>query len=360
MTTLKLPHSRARQNARESEHNIWYRHASGVPGRRREPDPQEASNRIHDGFARVYPTPLHPMSERRFFTIGSCFARAVEGFLLKRGARVLSADETPYMDAQHLFRPVEVTSNRIGFLNRYNLPSMLQELRILLNGFPADDPNWLLYENGGNWCDLHYGSGFYDISLNECHERRAILNNHLGRALVEANTYVLTLGLCEAWFDRHAQSYLNITPPPRVTASDPDRFEFHFVDYEDNLRALTSIYESLSKLKRDEEFELIVTVSPVPLHTTFTSSDIVVANTEAKAILRAVAGEAARRFPRVTYFPSYEIVMHSNPSGCWQHDRIHVQLPMSAHVVATFMTLLGPNSGADGSQAPELKTTPAI
>jgi hypothetical protein len=304
--------------------------------------------RIHEGFAEA----LRPTSERCFFTIGSCFARVIENFLRMQAVRVPSTDEKPFQDAFYLFKKTNNDTRFREFLNRYNLPSMLQKLRILIEGFPANDANWLLYRNGEKWCDLHYADNFVDISLEESQQRRAIVSRFLSRALRDANTYVLTLGLCEAWFDRNQQAYLNHTPPPRVAAANPCRFEWHFLDFEDNLRALSSIYELLFNLKGSEEFELIVTVSPVPLNGTFTSRDIVVANTEAKAILRTVAGGAARRFPRVTYFPAYETVMYSNPAVAWQPDRLHVQRPISGHVVRTFMELLGADRETGGFKTP--------
>lgn len=282
---------------------------------------------------------------------GIGFARAIEDSLLLRGVRVPSADSISFEKVPHLFKLVQPASSKRTFLNRYNLPSMLQELRILAEGFPLDDPNWLLYENNAKWCDLNYAWNFHDLSLEECHERRALIFHHLSRALRDANTYVLTLGLCEAWFDLKAQAYLNSAPPPRVANANPGRFEFHFLDYEENLCALISIHELLCKLKGAEEFELVVTVSPVPLNPTFTASDIVVANAEAKAILRAVAGEVARSLPRVTYFPSYEIVMFSNQAAAWQQDRVHVQNPLTKHVVATFFELLGSTARVDGHAA---------
>jgi GSCFA family protein len=354
VTTLKLPNALARRNCRENTLNRWCTYKAPPDGKPA-PRPQDAAARIHGGLAQVKAAALRPISERCFFTIGSCFARRIERFLLARKARVPSADSVPFQNATHLFRLVQPASGLITFLNRYNLPSMLQELHILRDGFPQDDPNWLLYENGEKWCDLHYAWNFHDISLEECHERRGLVFRHLSRALRDANTYLLTLGLCEAWFDRRAQAYLNSTPPPRVTSANPDRFEFHFLDYDDNLQALSSIHELLCQLKGGQEFEVIVTVSPVPLSPTFTTSDVVVANTEAKAILRAVAGEAARRFSRVTYFPSYEIVMHSDPTAAWQQDRLHVQPSMTEHVVASFFELLDPDDKTDGTWAPKSK-----
>jgi hypothetical protein len=343
MNTLRLTHEDSQRSRRNNSHRVWCRFVG--PSLEPKPAPEDAAVRIHGGFASISPEALRPISERCFFTIGSCFARVIEMSLRKHGVRVPSADEKPFSDALYLFKKANNDTRFTSFLNRYNLPSMLQELRILVEGFPPSDANWLLYRNGEKWCDLHYADNFVDVSLEECHQRRTIVSRFLSHALRAANTYVLTLGLCEAWFDRNEQAYLNQTPPPRVASANPGRFEWHFLDFQDNLRTLSSIYELLCNLKGSDEFELILTVSPVPLNYTFTSRDVVVANTEAKAILRAAAGEAVRRFARATYFPAYEIVMYSNPAVAWEPDKIHVQMPMSEHVVSTFMELLGADRG---------------
>jgi hypothetical protein len=53
---------------------------------------------------------------------------------------------------------------------------------------------------------------------------------------------------------------------------------------------------------------IILSVSPVPLVATATHAHVLCANTYSKLALRVVADEASRRYPRVTYFPAYEIV----------------------------------------------------
>jgi GSCFA family len=159
---------------------------------------------------------------------------------------------------------------------------------------------------------------------------------------------VLTLGLCEAWFDTKSEAYLDVAPPRPVAPADRGRFELRFVDYETNLRALEEIHGIIHRCKGDDQFELILTVSPIPLHATFMNSDVIVANAEAKAVLRAVAGEAARRFSAVTYFPAYEIAVNSEPAATWMPDGLHVQRSMANHIVATF---LGTLEGADTARA---------
>ena len=51
---------------------------------------------------------------------------------------------------------------------------------------------------------------------------------------------------------------------------------------------------------------------------TFSTMDIVVANTWAKSLLRAVAQEWASAHPNVDYFPSYEIVQNSDRAAVWE------------------------------------------
>ena len=222
-----------------------------------------------------------------------------------------------YQDHPDLFPLLKKDSQPWAFFNRYNVPSMQQEIEIL-SGKTPEDPEWLLFRNGDAWTDLHYAHVFHDLSREDCVRRRVLVRKQQSAAFASANTFILTLGLCEAWFDCKSQAYLNVAPPPRVTAVDHERFEFHFIDFERNLRAIEDIYAIISQCKGNDNFELILTVSPVPLNTTFTDQDVVVANSEAKSILRAVAGEATRRFPRISYFPAYEIVNNSEAAEAWQ------------------------------------------
>ena len=79
--------------------------------------------------------------------------------------------------------------------------------------------------------------------------------------------------------------------------------------FEDNYADVSKIVELVTDVRGDAK--IVFTVSPVPLFMTRTDVGCVVANTESKAVLRAVAGQIARDHPNVTYFPSYEICMNT-------------------------------------------------
>ena len=81
----------------------------------------------------------------------------------------------------------------------------------------------------------------------------------------------------------------------------------------------------------------MVTISPVPLTNTFLSMDIVVANTWAKSLLRAVAQEWAAAHANVDYFPSYEIVQNSDRAAVCEPDLRHVRSAGIQHVMELFL-----------------------
>jgi len=70
---------------------------------------------------------------------------------------------------------------------------------------------------------------------------------------------------------------------------------------------------------------------------TFSSDDVVVANTYSKSLLRAVAQEWATKHENVHYFPSYEIVQNSDPTLTWDEDRRHVKGAVVQHIMKLFL-----------------------
>jgi len=147
---------------------------------------------------------------------------------------------------------------------------------------------------------------------------------------------VVTLGLAEVWRDVRADVYLNCTPIPSLFKSEPDRYEFHLTTFAKNWANLEAIYELLARYGHPD-FHIVVTVSPVPLMNTFSTMDIVVANTWAKSLLRAVAQEWATAHSNVDYFPSYEMVEKSDRAAVWESDLRHVRGPAVQHIMELFL-----------------------
>jgi hypothetical protein len=88
--------------------------------------------------------------------------------------------------------------------------------------------------------------------------------------------------------------------------------------------------------------ELLVTTSPVPLHSTFTPLDVRVANTESKSRIRAAVSEFVDRHPDVHYFHSYEMVVTAErQSDYFREDGRHVHRHGVGYIMSEFLRLYG-------------------
>jgi hypothetical protein len=87
---------------------------------------------------------------------------------------------------------------------------------------------------------------------------------------------------------------------------------------------------------------LVLTTSPVPLHSTFTKLDVRVANMESKSRIRAAVSEFVERHPDVRYFHSYEMVMTAErQSDYFREDGRHVHRHAVKYIVSEFLRLFG-------------------
>jgi hypothetical protein len=295
----------------------------------------DASVRIFEGYADVradYFGPRLAMADP-VFAMGSCFAREIEDALIHLGGRVVSLDasiERPeFQDGHGQFRS--------GFFHRYTPPSMLQEFQQAFGELPGWTEESLVF-----WAHKHKAADFNyatvpgaDSSLNAVITRRRVAAE-LVRQAATAKVIILTLGLIESWLHKPSGFYAN-APSAQALAQQPQDFEMRLVDAQDTIDCLEGIHDLLTRRHATGDFRMVVTVSPVPMAATFTPKDIVVANAESKAVLRAAAGAFTGRHENVDYFPSYEMVTLSAPELAWRPDRLHVNGRMVRRVVRSFM-----------------------
>ena len=116
-----------------------------------------------------------------------------------------------------------------------------------------------------------------------------------------------------------------------------------FVQNYENVKAIIELIGHHYPKKR-----FILSVSPVPLGLTQRGMDIYSANMESKSILRGVAGQICEEFPKVKYFPSFEIAS-SQFWPVFQEDRRHILPEFADRAVAAFMGAYASNTQT-GSQ----------
>jgi hypothetical protein len=202
-----------------------------------------------------------------------------------------------------------------GLLNEYNAGTISQ--RILYALSKTEFPESTIVPRGGGYADLLLFGGS-DVSHQRALARRKEIDD-VYRYLQKSDLVIMTLGLVEAWYDEEAHLFINRPPPPAFGVHHANRFTLKRLDVDDCVQLLEPALNALS----DRGIKTILTVSPVPLMTTFTAQDCVVANEFSKSVLRVCAERLTSR-PGVDYFPSYEIVCRSGLAG-YEADQVHVR-----------------------------------
>jgi hypothetical protein len=112
--------------------------------------------------------------------------------------------------------------------------------------------------------------------------------------------------------------------------------ELHVLSFAETLSHLNAMHSLIREHCKPGAL-FVVTVSPIPLTFTYTDRDVIEANAESKATLRAAAGEFCRDHGDVVYFPSYEMATLADPATVWRGDKRHVEKPFVRHIVDQFV-----------------------
>ncbi|NDR55286.1 GSCFA domain-containing protein [Aliiruegeria sabulilitoris] len=298
---------------------------------RRYPSPEKDGERLYP-LASPSVRPGFSMSRSdTVFTIGSCFARNVESALASNGLVVLSRE----FELGHIGEGLGFAGN---FFNKYSIHSIINEFRWAMDRstFPGRDLLYSAKEGSESYLDLQLGSSRLDYPVTEILEFRHRFLDVMAQA-AEADVLVVTLGYVEVWFDRKLDIYLNVAPPPVLAKREPERFEFRVLSYEDVLAGLREMRELLLKYRR-KPLRMLLTVSPVPLLSTFRDMDVLVANSYSKSVQRAAIDAFVAETEGVDYFPSYEFVTLSDPRVAWSRgDYRHVSADLVARIMATVL-----------------------
>lgn len=268
--------------------------------------------------------------EEKFYAIGSCFARGIENALSGRG---ISVDSMAPEFAKLQSVNKEVTG--LGFTNKYNTFSILNELRWALDreaAFPVDS---IFQVTEKTWFDPHCTPTLELVGFSETLHRRALMQT-VAKRVARCRGLIITLGLVEVWRDSKTGLYTNSTPIRSVLKPEPNRYEFHVTSFLENWDSLEAIHALLTRFG-PPDLRIVITVSPVPLMATFSNMDVVVANSYGKSLLRTVAQEWAAAHENVDYFPSYEIVHNSDRETAWEADLRHIRGPTVQHIMDLFI-----------------------
>ena len=328
---LKSPYvataAEAIENYRENVAGVWYADSADPD----DPAGKYAFQRLrHTWFTPKVDPKFTLRRDDKFYAIGSCFARGIESSLT--GHKIIVESAAPEFAE---LQPANKELSGLGFTNKYNTYSILNELRWALDPDAVFPQESIVQVTKTTWYDPHTNPSLALADLAETLERRAMMQA-VTKRIKHCRAVIVTLGLAEVWRDVKADVFINRTPIPSLFKTQPGRYEFHLTSFAENWANLEAIYALLTQYGHSD-VRIVVTVSPVPLMNTFSTMDIVVANTWAKSLLRAVAQEWAAAHPNVDYFPSYEIVQSSDRAAVWERDLRHVKGAGAHHIMELFL-----------------------
>ncbi|MDF2735268.1 MAG: hypothetical protein K0S97_1891 [Chloroflexota bacterium] len=246
-------------------------------------------------------------------TIGSCFASELASMMKKVGI-------VGGMHPGGLF---------------YSTATIRQEMERLAGAWQerAAEPSWSV--NGG------FVDPFRDYDTIHADEAALLADRSEADSAADdlfrdARVVVATLGLIETFRNPSTGNTYRGIPHPAVYPSLGA--QFHRLTVSDMLSDL----ERIRRVVRDMDATLVLTTSPVPLHTTFTAHDVRVANMESKSRIRAAVSEFIDRHPDVRYFHSYEMVVTAErQSDYFREDGRHVHRHAVKYIVSEFLRLFG-------------------
>ena len=319
------------------DHQFWRRSVSRTEAHRFDP-------MVSPRF-RIAPTD-------KVATAGSCFAQHIARHLRRLGDTyfVTEAGET-LPPAQREAGQYGVFSARYG--NIYTPMQLWQLFREAYGRHTPHDRAWQA-PNGG-WVDPFRQTvepgGF--ASVEALLADRAQHLAAVRRIVDEADVFVFTLGLTEAWRSKVDGSVYAQAPGVTASAFDPEQHEFVNFTVAETEGALNRFL--IAAKKRNPSLRVILTVSPVPLMATYEPRNVVVSTTYSKAVLRVAAETMYRRYDWVDYFPSYEIITASPTGGLYfEEDAREVNTLGVAHAMRTFVRhYVSPTQeGAERASAP--------
>jgi hypothetical protein len=250
--------------------------------------------------------------ETRVATIGSCFASELAAMM--GGVGIVGG-----MHPGGLF---------------YSTATIRQELERIAGRWPerAAESSWPV---GEGLVDPFRDYGVIHPDEEQLHASRTEADKAADALFRGARVVVVTLGLIETWRSPLTGATYRQIPHPAVFPTLAP--EFHRLSVAEMLDDL----ERIRAVIRDTiGAEMVVTVSPVPLHTTFTELDVRIANSESKSRIRAAVSEFVDRHPAVHYFHSYEMVVTAErQSDYFRDDGRHVEGHAVRYIVSEFLRL---------------------
>lgn len=300
-------------------------------------------------FQKLWEPKFKITKESKILTVGSCFAQNISRWLIANGYCWLETELPPEGTSleNKVAQGYGVFSFRTG--NIYTPALLRQWIEQSIEAIPIIDE--VIHQNGKYFDPFRpqIPAGGYDTARALEIDRLRTLSA-IREAISEADVFLFTLGLTEAWVNTKGYVY-PMCPGTLKGEFDPAQHQFINYDYDQIMKDMTWIIETLKLL--NAEIKFLLTISPVPLTATASEEHVLTATVHSKSILRSVAGKLKKDFLFVDYFPSYELISSvATRENFFEENLRSVQKRGVEYVMRHFAEGIGapPPPGAKDSQ----------
>jgi len=255
--------------------------------------------------------------DQKVATMGSCFAQHLAKHIQSSGLNYYVAETAPpEMNAQ------DAKSRNYGvFSARYgNIYTVRQATQLFDRAFgwfsPVDD----VWEKEGGYVDAFRPHIEPEVFATAAEVRESAKEHlqYVRDVFTQCDWLVFTLGLTEGWRSKQDGAVYPVAPGVGGGQFDPAKYEFINFTAQEVQADIELLVKSLKKVNQNAQ--VLLTVSPVPLIATYEKRHIWVSTTFSKAALRVAADAIERQFSNVIYFPSFEIITSPTTGGRYYAD----------------------------------------
>lgn len=268
-------------------------------------------------------------------TAGSCFAQHIARFIRNSGGNYFVTEPGHPILAEQILKEYNYGTFSARFGNIYTVRQMRQLFERAYGMRQPVDDVWR--GDAGELIDpfrpFIQPGGFRSQAEFDADRRSHFAA--VRRMVEEAQVFVFTLGLTEAWVSTADGTVYASCPGCGAGEHIDGASRFHNFDVTEVIDDLAWSIEFMRA--RNSDLKVLLTVSPVPLIATYSDSHVLAATTYSKSVLRVAAETMAARLSDVDYFPSYEIITSAFSRGAYYaSDLREVEERGVRHAMRTF------------------------
>ncbi len=258
----------------------------------------------------IYKKKFDIKPQTKIATAGSCFAQNISIHLKKNGYSVLDVEPPPISLPSNLHKQFGFSIYSARYGNIYTVRQLLQ-LAQEVSGERI--PENYIWEKDGKYFDALRPSvepeGLSSPEEVVIHRKHHILR--VKKLFSELDLLIFTFGLTEMWVHKDSKTVYPTAPGTIAGDFNQDKYSFENAQFLDILNDFINFQEVLKKIRGNRSFNILLSVSPVPLTASASGKHILLSNSYSKSTLISVANQLSLHHKNIDYFPSYEII--TNP-----------------------------------------------